>query len=366
MLLEGLGLAQNCSFDPALIELRSFPPILMKSLLYGLTFSALLWAFSTVPALAAFSDVPSDHPNADAIAFVQAQGIVSGYPDGTFRPDATINRAEFTKIIVASQFNAAEIAACSSSDESSFTDVDGTAWYANYICLARKKGVIGGYPDGTFRPEADVNFAEAAKIIVTAFGYKASSGGSVWYEPFVRVLADHHAIPVSVTGFDWSLTRGQMAEIIFRLKTGNTAKPSQAFDSLTSFSSSEYLNRLSDEAKTTFLESYLPGKTFFIGAASGSWGTLQSNGIVSYECGHEEGSAPCTGTGTWQLGRAGFTLNAPLSDGTYKDIKFQKIDGELIVLLDHCAALIFPSGRSINELHDFAGSIYGRSYCRQF
>lgn len=51
-----------------------------------------------------FSDVPFNHLNAETIDYVQANGIVSGYPDGTFRPDQTINRAEFVKIITIATF----------------------------------------------------------------------------------------------------------------------------------------------------------------------------------------------------------------------------------------------------------------------
>lgn len=77
--------------------------------------------------------------------------------------------------------------------------------------------MIGGYPDGTFKPEKNISFAEAAKIIAVAFGREVSSGGSVWYEGYVRSLADAHAIPVSITDFTKQLSRGEMAEMIYRL-----------------------------------------------------------------------------------------------------------------------------------------------------
>jgi hypothetical protein len=63
-------------------------------------------------AYAFFSDVSSGHVNYDAIKYVQDNGIVSGYQDGTFKPDKTINRAEFTKIIVAARFPTAAIDSC--------------------------------------------------------------------------------------------------------------------------------------------------------------------------------------------------------------------------------------------------------------
>lgn len=198
----------------------------------GLLCAAAAWLLlQGSPALAAFSDVAADHPDADAIAYVQSQGIVSGYPDGTYRPDQPINRAEFTKIIVGAQFGAAADGACAGG--SPFADIPAGAWYAGDVCLAKEKGVIAGYPDGTFKPDANVNFAEAAKIIVTAFGYSTSaSGASAWYAPFVRTLDQRHAIPVGILGFDVPLTRGQMAEIIYRLRTKVMTKDSMTYGAL--------------------------------------------------------------------------------------------------------------------------------------
>src|SRR3989338_4055668 len=61
----------------------------------------LLFSIVFLPtiALASFPDVPTNHPNREAIEYVQAQKIVGGYPDGTYQPNKTINRAEFAKIL---------------------------------------------------------------------------------------------------------------------------------------------------------------------------------------------------------------------------------------------------------------------------
>lgn len=104
----------------------------------------------------AFSDVEASHANAEAITYVQGEGIVNGYPDGTFQPFAAINRAEFTKIVMGALFNDMEGGNC-------FPDVK-DQWFAPYVCRAKAEGIIGGYPDGTFGPEKPVSFAEAATI----------------------------------------------------------------------------------------------------------------------------------------------------------------------------------------------------------
>lgn len=204
----------------------------MNRFICTLSLVALWCAVPASLAFASFSDVPDNYPNADAIAYMQAQHIVIGYPDGTYHPEHSITRAEFTKIIVAMQFSVDELQACMQGGHHTFSDTDETAWYAPFLCVATEHGIVVGYPDGTFQPAGFIDFAEASKIIVKAIGSGSLTEGSIWYEPYVRFLAQHNAIPISITALDNpSLTRGEMAEILFRLKTGNTSKPSRSFES---------------------------------------------------------------------------------------------------------------------------------------
>ena len=76
-----------------------------------------------------FSDLSSSHANYDAIEYVKSNNIVNGYEDGSFKPNDSINRAEFTKIVIASQFDTDFIENCinqnveSSSEYVIFSDV---------------------------------------------------------------------------------------------------------------------------------------------------------------------------------------------------------------------------------------------------
>lgn len=175
-----------------------------------------------------FSDVPSGHPNADAIRALHLAGIVRGYEDGSFRPDATINRAEFLKMVLQTPSRDTSVPV------SLFSDTPADAWYSPYVLAARQKSVIGGYPDGTFKPGNEISFAEAAKIIVllrnpdTAEASSASSGP--WYEQFVLFLSEAGAIPTSVASLDQRVTRGEIAEIMYRLGKGVRDKPSAPID----------------------------------------------------------------------------------------------------------------------------------------
>lgn len=192
-------------------------------------FSLLL--FPTI-TLAQFSDVSSNHTNKDAITYVQQQNIVNGYPDGTFKPNWSINRAEFTKIIISSQFNSSTISECNTT-QLGFSDVPNDAWFTPFVCVAKAQGIIGGYPDGTFKPSNNIALSEASKIITKTFGYQTNSKSNVWYEPFIQKLGELNAIPTDITDPSTQITRGQMAEMIYRIKTQITNKPSHSYASLT-------------------------------------------------------------------------------------------------------------------------------------
>jgi len=188
-----------------------------------------------ISVIAAFSDVPNSYPYQSAVEYIQQQGIVSGYPDGTFKPDNLINRAEFTKIVMGSVATQENIRSCMEGivlTTIGFPDVPSNEWFAPYICIAKEGGIIGGYPDGTFKPQKTINFVEAAKIIASAFSLPVTNDPTVWYKGFVVALAKRNAIPLSVFSYDHLLTRGEMAEIIWRLKAGVTNLPSKTYEDL--------------------------------------------------------------------------------------------------------------------------------------
>ncbi len=193
-------------------------------------FLSLLALALPLAASAQFSDVPDTHPHAQAIQFIKEKGIVEGYADKTFKPNQPIIRAEFTKILVETQIDPDLVKDCLYADHQ-FPDVPSNVWYTQYICVARQQRILSGYPDGTFQPANTINFVEAAKIIANTMGY-AVSAGDPWFQPFVEKLAEINAIPPSVASFNHKLTRGEMAEMIFRIKSGTFDKPSKTFDQL--------------------------------------------------------------------------------------------------------------------------------------
>ena len=114
-----------------------------------------------------FTDVAADSYCADAVAWAEQQGIVRGFDDGTFRPDGDMTRAEaaaiFARLISEEKDETA-------SGKATFTDIAGSAWYAAEVGYLEKYGIIGGYEDGTFRPDAPVTRAEFTAMTVRYYG----------------------------------------------------------------------------------------------------------------------------------------------------------------------------------------------------
>jgi|GEM_PF-3445364 len=148
------------------------------------------------------------HKYETAIRWMNQNEIISGYPDLSFKPDGTLNRAEFMKImsltydllhpandflLVQDDYNTA----C-------FNDVFPGPWYTKYVCYAKTMNIIGGYTDGTFRPDQKISRAEALKIVFktlempmstsTAKNYFADTELSAWYAPFVQTAYENNLI----------------------------------------------------------------------------------------------------------------------------------------------------------------------------
>lgn len=97
------------------------------------------------------------------IGYAFSIGVVSGYNDKTFRPEATITRAEAAKMVA----DAAKLPIDEEETRAiSFTDVDPNAWYGPYVKALAKAGIVNGYSDGTFKPNDKITRAEAVRMLV--------------------------------------------------------------------------------------------------------------------------------------------------------------------------------------------------------
>lgn len=185
----------------------------------------LAFFLSGIPAFAAsFSDVSSKTSYAAAIESLRTTGILKGYANGTFKPGQTINRAEFLKIALEARGNVDTPV-----DLDCFPDVAAKHWFARYVCAAKAGGIVAGYPNGKFSPENPISFAEAAKIVSLTYKQEVQEQGGEWYNKYVRSLESSKAIPPTIIALDRPITRGEMAEIMWRISEGKTDQPSKSY-----------------------------------------------------------------------------------------------------------------------------------------
>ncbi len=204
-----------------------------------LFWAVFLYIFSRVPfTQAAFRDLPEDHPNFEAITFLEQRGIISGFPDETFRPNDFVTRGAFLKMAVTTFYDAQSIQNClkDATSEELFADVPMDRWDAPYLCVGQQKHIVTGYDDGFFHSEKQINFAEGSKMIAIILKSSQVEMPSQyiheWYEPFVQILEAQNAIPTNIREFDQRLTRADVAEILFRLQHAQHGKSSKRFEDI--------------------------------------------------------------------------------------------------------------------------------------
>lgn len=140
---------------------------------------SLVLALSMVLGLCAtsFAATLEDVENTKYAAAVEALielEVVTGYPDGTYRPEKEVNRAELAKMIVISmglEEDAERAQADNIFTDESLKEGEAFAWARGYVNTAAAAGVIKGYPTGDFKPEKTVTYAEALTMMLRALGY---------------------------------------------------------------------------------------------------------------------------------------------------------------------------------------------------
>ncbi|MFH1375529.1 MAG: S-layer homology domain-containing protein [Patescibacteria group bacterium] len=201
----------------------------MKQISKRAFIAVLVFTGTAVLAQAAvFPDVPANHPNAAAIDYLTKEEIISGYPDGTFQPELPVNRAEALKILLLGSGIITQ-----TTPQNEFPDVSNEAWFAPFVASARDRGIAEGYPDGFFRPEQTVNLVESLKMLLTtnkvalenyATDQKlfADTEERAWYNAFLNYAQKFELVEADATDKIFPatpLTRGALAEIVYRFKT---------------------------------------------------------------------------------------------------------------------------------------------------
>jgi uncharacterized protein YkwD len=179
-----------------------------------------------------FSDVTAADYYYEPVRYLYCMGAVGGYPDGTFRPGSNTTRGQLSKIVVI-----AKEWPLVAPQSPSFPDVQPGNSFYSYVETALAHGILGGYSDGTFRPNSNITRGQLAKVVVLAEkwsllnpatpSFNDVSKGNSFY-PYVETAVSHSVI----SGYSdntfrpgYSATRGQITKIVYYAVTGQVPPP---------------------------------------------------------------------------------------------------------------------------------------------
>src|SRR4051794_18804007 len=134
-----------------------------KFILLIVLFVFSLSGFKAYATPDSFSDLQPSHPFYEEMVFLEAEGIITGYSDGTFRPDEEVTRA------VAAIMIGRALDLNGEQRETRFSDVGAAQKASGYIASAVTEGIIQGYSDGTYRPYETVTRGQMAIFLSRAF-----------------------------------------------------------------------------------------------------------------------------------------------------------------------------------------------------
>lgn len=196
----------------------------LKLVYEGANYYSDWFTIKTLDSEVSFSDMDPDDEYYDAVIYLASEGVVSGYPDGTFKPYQTVSRVEALKFIYEGIRETLE-----EGDRLPFPDVTLTEWYGKYLYTAYSKKVVDGYPDGTFKPTNTVNKAEFYKILFNGMGVEVDPNVKAdpfvdvprteWFAKYVAYAKELGIIKSSVTKLnaEQGMSRGEIAYAIYKL-----------------------------------------------------------------------------------------------------------------------------------------------------
>ena len=196
---------------------------------------AMMLSVMVVGAGAAFSD-QSKIKNTEAVDMCVALNIISGYPDGSYKPEGNITRAEFAKMICV-LLNGGTTPATATNTTPTFNDVRGNAnaaWAEGFIEYCYAKGIVSGVGGGKFAPNGNVTATEAAKMLLVALGYNATVEnytGASWALK-VNVQANQDGLYKGLETIDTgaALTRDNAAQMVWNALQAYVIDKSSSID----------------------------------------------------------------------------------------------------------------------------------------
>ncbi len=226
MVENGAAEFQRTTYSPSEIKNGTLETTFTPTAAVGLRIKVSdgeLVGFSDILQGALFTDVGSESDIVPALEFLKEHDVIGGYPDGTFKPGNVVSRVEALKFILKGMNKNIQ-----NVGRLPFKDTSANQWYANYVATAYNQSIVGGYPDLTFKPAKTVNRAEFLKMLllamdvtvdkkVTADVFSDVSKNS-WYAPYVQYAKERNLIDSSSNRFkpEEGMTRAEVAETIYR------------------------------------------------------------------------------------------------------------------------------------------------------
>ncbi len=198
--------------------MKAFSRILALTLTIAMLMTSMFTAVVFADELK-FTDVAAGYQHGEAISSLVAEGIINGYTEedgtSTFKPENTITRAEFAKLLALSTANGVTFTATTNK----FPDVALDHWANVYINAAVGTGAINGYEDGTFRPDNPVSYGEAVKMIVCNIGYGTLvSKTEPWYQGYINLAGSIGITKNAISLGDNAAPRGLVAQLIYNIR----------------------------------------------------------------------------------------------------------------------------------------------------
>ena len=180
----------------------------------------MMLSVMVVGAGAAFSD-QSKIKNTEAVDACTALNIIGGYPDGSFKPEGNITRAEVTKMICVA-LNGGKEPNLATNATPTFSDVRtnaNSAWAEKYIESCASQGIVSGVGAGKFAPAGNVTGTQLAKMLLVSLGYKSENEGFTGnsWATNVNVRAAQKGLYVGLETMDTNaaLTRDNAAQMVW-------------------------------------------------------------------------------------------------------------------------------------------------------
>jgi len=185
-----------------------------------LTFVFAFTSLCVVTQAADFSDVPETSAYNEAITSLVDSGIINGYEDGTFRPDNTITRAEFSKLLAVSSAPTGYVFSATTTNFPDIADMNAAhGWAVPYISYAVSTKAINGYTDGTFQAGNPVTYGEAIKMIVCTLGYAPVVDTTLtpWYQGYINIANSIGLTKNAMSLGDSPANRGIVAQLVYNM-----------------------------------------------------------------------------------------------------------------------------------------------------